>query len=83
VPSPGLYFFDQSAVEIAASIAPSARRRIRDYPVLKDLSSLRVELLGRGFAWLDTGVHENLVRRRNLCGLCKSARACSFPARKR
>jgi glucose-1-phosphate thymidylyltransferase len=60
----GLYFFDQRAVEIAASIEPSARGEYEITDVIKAYhrrGELQVEVLGRGFAWLDTGIHENLV----------------------
>lgn len=61
---PGLYFFDNRAADIAARLAPSARGEteitdvIRDY---RERNELTVELLGRGFAWLDTGTHESLL----------------------
>ena len=60
----GLYFFDHCAVDIAASIEPSDRGELEIVDVINvyhERSDLTVELLGRGFAWLDTGTHDSLI----------------------
>ncbi len=60
----GLYFYDNDIVDIAARIAPSARGEIEITDanrVYLERGELFVEVLGRGFAWLDTGTHASLV----------------------
>ena len=65
---PGLYFYDGRVSDLAAGLKPSARGEIEITDLNREYlkrGELRVEIMGRGIAWLDAGTHESLLQAAN------------------
>jgi dTDP-glucose pyrophosphorylase len=82
----GLYFYDGRACDFARDLKPSARGELE----ITDLNrcylaegALRVEKLGRGYAWLDTGTHESLLQAQNFIETIELRRGSRCAARRR
>ncbi len=78
---PGLYFYDNRVVEVAAQLKPSARGELEITDVNLDYlrrGDLRVHCLGRGFAWLDTGTHDAMYQAASFVQTIQARQGCKI-----